>query len=446
MHCIGIGGIAISGIAKLLQARGVHVSGSDGTASDITRSCESLGMAVAIGHRAQNVSPAVEVVVYSEAVPDDNAERTEARRRGVVELTGADALASLAEGKRLIAVAGTNGKSTTTAMIGLILERAGLDPTVVVGSIVPGWQLGSVRDGNGEWMVIEADEYARKLLNYRPEIAVVTNIEEDHMDVYRDLDDIVRTFQQFIEGTTSSGLIIANGDDRNVQRLRVPAGRKLATFGVGSGVRYRLVSRETHAREQTMELVGEGRLTLRVPGEFNFFNAAAAAACAREIGIGFDVVQKTLATFSGIWRRFEMLGEWRGATVVSDYAHHPTAVRGTLAAAREWTPGSRVVAVFQPHHHNRTRALFDEFAQSFADADVIVLCDVYDVVGREAGDRVDIAELVTAVTAEFPGKDVRNGGAFADLRARLEPLVRPGDLILFLGAGDIDTFARSLLS
>lgn len=423
-HCIGIGGIAISGIAKLLHSRGVAVSGSDGTETDITRSCAALGIVVAIGHRAQNVSPAVEVVIYSEAVPDDNPERAEARRRGIVELAGADALALLTQGKRLVAVSGTNGKSTTTAMIGVVLEHAGLDPPVVVGSMVPGWPLGSVRDGKGDWMVIEADEYARKMLKYSPDVAVITNIAEDHMDVYKDLDDMVATFQKFIDNVKPGGVVVLHEWDRESQKLKAPDGVRMV-------------------RSRMSDVRG---LKLTVPGAFNRENAAMAFAACRAVGVDDGAIRDGLLAFRGIWRRFEVLGEWHEATIVSDYAHHPIALSVTLDAARSLDPRRRIIAVFQPHHHNRTRALFDDFARSFGEADVIVLTDVYDVAGREAGDRVDIADLVAAVSKNYPRKIVLNGGSPNDLRGRLESLIHPGDLLLFLGAGDIDTFAHSLVT
>lgn len=423
VHCIGIGGIAISGIAKLLHSRGVAVSGSDGAASDITRSCAALGIVIAIGHRAQNVSPAVEIIIYSEAVPEDNPERVEARRRGIVELAGADALALLTQGHRLVAVSGTNGKSTTTAMIGVVLERAGFDPTVVVGSIVAGWPLGSARDGKGEWMVIEADEYARKMLKYHPDVAVITNIAEDHMDVYKDLDDMVATFQKFVENVRPGGVTVLHEWDRESQKLKAADGIRLI-------------------RSNMQDVRG---LTLRVPGYFNRENAAMAFAVCRAVGVDDGMIRDGLAAFRGTWRRFEVLGEWHGATLISDYAHHPIALSVTLDAARSLDPRRRIIAVFQPHHHNRTRALFDDFARSFTDADVIVLTDVYDVAGREAGDCVDIVELVAAVSKNYPRKTVLNGGPLDDLRGHLEPLIHPGDLLLFLGAGDIDAFARSLI-
>lgn len=423
VHCIGIGGIAISGIAKLLHARGVAVSGSDGTETDIARSCAALGIVVVIGHRAQNVSPAVNAVIYSEAVPDDNPERVEARRRGIIELAGADALALLADGRKLIAVSGTNGKSTTTAMIGVVLERAGFDPTVVVGSLVPGWPLGSARDGKGEWMVIEADEYARKMLKYSPDVAVITNIAEDHMDVYKDLNDLVATFQKFLDKVKPGGVAVLHEWDRDSQKLKAAEGVRM--------VRSRI------------SLVRG--LKLAVPGAFNRENAAMAFAACRAVGLDDGAIRDGLAVFRGIWRRFETLGEWHGATVVSDYAHHPIALSVTLDAARSFDPRRRIIAVFQPHHHNRTRALFDDFARSFGEADVIVLTDVYDVAGREAGDRVDIVEFVAAVSKNYPRKIVVNGGSLIELTGRLHPHVKPGDLLLFLGAGDIDAFARSLV-
>lgn len=405
VHCIGIGGIAISGIAKLLRARGVVVTGSDkvGPSESLPRDAE--------------------LVIYSEAVPSDDSERTAARDRGIPEMAGADALAALAEGKRLVAVTGTNGKSTTTAMLAHVLIRAGFDPTVLVGSKVPGWELESVRVGASEWFVLEADEYARKLLKYSPYAAVITYIEKDHLDVYRDLDDIRETFQKFIDRVAEGGIVCLNADDPESQRLVVGSGRK--------EVRYR---------------PSDEKFDLKVPGAFNQANAAAAAAAARALGVGETVIRSTLKEFPGIWRRFEVVGAHKsGAIVVSDYGHHPTAVAETETAAREKYPDRRIVLIFQPHHHNRTIALFDEFVQSVQGADVVILPEIYDVAGREEGERTSSSDLVTAINKIRPNLATFSGTP-VETRALVESLAQPNDLLLFMGAGDIDVVARNVVA
>lgn len=405
VHCIGIGGIAISGIAKLLRARGVVVTGSDKTGA------------------SEPLPSDAELIIYSEAVPTDDPERVAARARGIPEMAGADALAALASGKRLIAVTGTNGKSTTTAMLAFILERASFDPTVLVGSKVPGWKLENVRVGASEWMVIEADEYARKLLKYSPEVAVLTNIEKDHLDVYRDLDDIRETFQKFINLVPMRGIVILNESDEQSRRLVVGSGRRAVWYEPG-----------------------KEEFRLKVPGAFNLANATAAAACARALGADDLTIRQALEEFPGIWRRFEVVGMHKsGAVVVSDYGHHPTAVAATVTAAREAYPDRRIVLIFQPHHHNRTIALFDDFVQSVLGADLGILPEIYDVAGREEGERTSSSELVAAINKIRPNL-ATFGGSLDETRVLVESLAQPNDLLLFMGAGDIDGVAREVVA
>lgn len=403
VHCIGIGGIAISGIAKLLRAHGITVTGSDKAGG------------------GEPIPDDAEVVVYSEAVPDDDPERVAARERELPSYSGARAIAELTKGKKVIAVTGTNGKSTTTAMLANILIRAGWDPTALVGSKVPGWELESVRVGASEWFVLEADEYARKLLQYSPFAAVITNIEKDHLDVYRDLDDIRSTFQIFIDLVPAHGIVILNESDEQSRWLVAGTGQKV--------VRYR---------------PGDEKFKLKTPGAFNRANATAAAACARALGVDDETIRQSLEEFPGIWRRFEIVGSHKsGAVVVSDYGHHPTAVAVTIAAAREAYPNRRIVLIFQPHHHNRTIALFDEFVRSVQGADVVILPEIYDVPGREEGKRTSSNELAGAINKIRP--DLATfGGTLDETSAIVESFAQPNDLLLFMGAGDIDRIARAI--
>lgn len=416
VHLIGAGGIGISAIGKFLQALGKRVSGSDAKASPITDDLVRRGVAISIGHAAENVPLDCDLVVYTEAAPETNPERVEAMERGVRSLGHFDFLGELSKSYRTICVTGTNGKSTTTAMLGRIFESAQLDPTVFVGSLVPGWELGNLRIGNSDILIIEGDEYKQKMVKLWPEVTVITNIEEDHLDVYRDLDHIVATFQELVTKTT--GDVFVNADDANSARL---TGERLSTYS-------------HHDVDDVM---------LGVPGEFNRANAAAARAAAKVFGIPDEVIASSLASYSGIWRRFERVGKFNGADVISDYAHHPTAIKGTIAAAKEFFPERRIVVLFEPHQHSRTKELFDDFVSSFALADVVIISEIYGVVGRaDAASSISSRDLVDAM--HHPNKSY--AANLDDAEAQLREIVQPKDVVIVMGAGDVDRVARSLVA
>lgn len=447
IHCIGIGGIGISAIAKLLVAQGKRVSGSDAVDSEIVREAREAGVQVAVGNAAQNVRDA-EVVIYSEAVPIDNAERVAARERGILELSGAEALAELTDGKRLIAVAGTNGKSTTTALVGLLLEAGGFDPTVIVGSKVKRFPLGNVRVGASEWFVLEADEYQAKFLHLKPEIAVVTNIEEDHLDYYRDLAHIRETFEAFLARVRDGGRIFLNTDQPPPLR---GGGGSYVSYGFDEKADYTARDLKVYEGRQRFSVIHHekriGDFSIRVPGKFNVYNALAALAVALELGVSVDACQSVLESFAGIWRRFEMVGKRDGALIISDYGHHPTAIRETLVGARAFYPNRRLVLVFQPHHHHRTKALFGDFVKSFALADVLVIPEIYAVRGREKNvDEVSSQDLVAAVHKEGTPHEVYYGGSLDETERLITSLIKKGDIVIFMGAGDIDALARRVVS
>ncbi len=463
IHCVGIGGIGISAIAKLLVVWGKKVSGSDAVHSEIVHEARMAGIRIMLGHNASNGGDA-EVIIYSEAVPANNPERRAARERGILELSGAEALAQLTEGKRLIAIAGTNGKSTTTALLGLLLEAGGFDPTVIVGSKVKNFPLGNVRVGSSDWFVLEADEYQAKFLNLKPEIAVVTNIEEDHLDFYRDLDHIRETFGKFLERVEKNGKIFLNGDDvvsmsdlaHDRRGADTPleargAGGSYVIYGFDGAADYAAHDLEVREGRQWFRVVHKGKhigdFSLRVPGKFNVSNALAAMSVALELGVGVDVCQAVLESFTGIWRRFEIVGEREGALIISDYGHHPTAIRETLAGARSFYPDRRLVLVFQPHHHHRTKALFHDFVKSFAGADVLVLPEIYAVRGREKStDEVSSQDLVAAVRKEGTPPEVYYGGTLEETERLVTTLIKKGDVAIFMGAGNIDSLTRHMIS
>lgn len=443
IHFIGVGGIGVSGLAKLMSAKGFSVSGSDAFQSVLTEEVAALGIPVKIGHRTKNLPAAADLVVYSEAVPAENPERLEAARRKTRVLAAAEFIGEFTRDKKTVTVSGTNGKSTTTAMLGLILEAAGLDPTVIVGSKVPNFPLGSVRAGKSDLVVLEADEYRAKYLNYHPSMIVLTNIEEDHLDFYTGLPEIAETFDRYLTNLKAGGTVVLNADDPVSGELHLPE----------RVVKYSLLEKEADfsARNfvvqngrQSFEVLSGGqslgKFTLKIPARYNVANALAAIAAAVNLDVSVKVIREILANFSGIWRRFEFVGEWRGATVISDYGHHPTAVRGTIAAAREFFPGRRVVLVFEPHQHNRTRRLFDDFAAAIKTADAAIITEVYEVAGREDGERVSADELATACGI----KEVIAGGSLDTTLAAVEKIAQPDDVIIFMGAGDIDTLSRRI--
>lgn len=446
IHVVGVGGIGVSAIAKLLAKTGCTVSGSDLHNSEIAQEAAAAGVKVMIGHQKDHLGDA-EALIYSEAVPRDNPERVAAREKDRPEYSGAEALAEITKGKRLIAIAGTNGKSTTTALVGLLLESAGLDPTVIVGSKVPNFSLGNVRVGKSEWFVLEADEYQSKFLQLAPEFAVVTNIEEDHLDYFHDLAHIRETFGVFLNRVAKKGTVILNADDpQSVEDIA--RYRRMKTFGIQNAADYlakNLVVRDGRQQFEVWKgdlLVGE--FSLSIPGRFNVMNALAALAVAFEVGVPVDVAQGVLKKFSGIWRRFERVGEYNGATIISDYGHHPSAILGTLAAVREFYPGKRIVLVFQPHQHHRTQALFKQFVESFSGTDVLVLADVYHVPGRDENEEVGSENLAKSARASGKPAEVHYTGNLQKTEAFVRDLAKPGDIVICMGAGDIDVVARRL--
>ncbi len=421
VHCIGAGGIGISGVMKFLFARGVSVSGSDAKQSMITDGLVDLGIAVSIGHDAANIPSDTDVIVYTEAATVENVERIEAAERGIAQMGHFDFLGELSKDYRTICVTGTNGKSTTTAMTGKVFIDAGLDPTVFVGSMVPGWKYGNVAVGSSDILIIEGDEYKQKMVKLWPETTVITNIEEDHLDVYRDLDHIIATFQELVDKT--KGKTFVNRDDVNSMRLD---GKSIMPFAASA--------------------IGDTKLMM--PGAFNRINAAAAMVVAQEYGIADSAARVSLESFSGIWRRFERIGVFHGAQIISDYGHHPTAVRGTLDGARECFPTSRIVLLFEPHQHNRTKALFSEFAESFGGADVLMLSEIYGVLGRtEDRDAAVSSEtlLVAAMQSNYPPKEGYYAANLVDAEAQLRSMIKEGDVVIVMGAGDVDSVARNLV-
>lgn len=439
IHFIGIGGAGMSAIAKVLIERGHEISGTDMRESRATAALSDMGAQVAIGHDSTLVDGAA-AIVYSSAVKKSNPELVAARRAGVVVLHRGEALASLLSSNRSIVVAGTHGKTTTSSMILSILKSAGLDPTYVIGGALQGVPINA---GNGEddVAVAESDESDGSFLLLDPSIAVITNIEPDHLDHWGTLEAIEEAFQAFI-GTADCVVV---GHDDKVARLTADRSEvRLVTYGAGGDISAGEVS--LYAYSTTFVLLSpKSRLPvhLNLPGHHNLLNALAAVAACLSLGVGIEAVGVGLESFTGVERRYQMRGEKRNITVIDDYAHHPTEIAATLSAAR-LGPWRRVIAVFQPHLYSRTRALRAEFGAAFSEADVVVVTDVY-AAREEPVPGVTGKTVSDAVCMCFFGRPVAYVPARKELLGYLAAQARPGDLVLTLGAGDITTLADELL-
>jgi len=442
VHIVGIGGAGMSAIAMVLQAMGHEVTGSDLKASSITERLRAAGIEVAIGHSGEHVG-AVDLVTASPAVPADNPELAEAARRGVRLARRAEVLAAIASTKRTLAVAGTHGKTTTASMTSLILAEAGLHPSFLIGADVN--EIGTnAAWAEGEWLVLEADESYGTFEQIHAELAVLTSVEPDHLDYYGTFDALEAAFGRYL--ASASGVAVVSADDP----LAAALGRRHGARSVGTtpGADYPLRNVSVERSAVAFDLSGPegpmGRLEVPVPGLYNAANAALAAVGAILAGASFDQAASALARFTGVPRRFEFRGEAAGVTFVDDYAHLPGEVRAALAAARAGQFG-RVVAVFQPHRYTRTAALAESFGTAFADADVVVVTDVYGA-GDPPVPGVSGMLVAEAVRAAEPHKEVHYAGPWEELRRTVARVLTPGDLCLTLGAGDLTLLPDELLA
>lgn len=446
IHFIGIGGIGVSALAKYYLSRGFEVSGSDVCASPITEDLKKRGAEIFIGHRRENFDGAnktkkanINLMVYSAAVEKNNPELKEARRRKIKCQTYAQALGELTKKYFTIAVSGTHGKSTTTAMIALIMVEAGLDPTVIVGTKLREFGNSNFKAGESKYLVIEADEYAASFLNYWPKIAVVNNIEEDHLDYYKNLKNILKAFRKFVGHMREDGVLVANEEDENINKIVQSAKCKIQNYSS----KFKIES-----------------LNLKVPGRHNLMDAYAALSVARALKIPDEVSLRALNKFTGTWRRFEYKGEINGAKIFDDYGHHPTEIRATLKGARELLnkssklkiQSSKLLVIYQPHQYQRTFALFDQFVGAFDEADKLVLLPIYSVVGRE---KENIKKLVNSKKLagdikkrykklRFYDKSVVYLKTQEEASNYLKKNLKKGDIILIMGAGDVYLLTKIL--
>lgn len=423
IHCIGIGGIGLSAIARMFLLKGIKVTGSDMSPSRVTDELLALGADISFNQSTSVVPSSVDVVLYTIAIPDTNPELLDARARGLTIMTYPEALGFLSREHTTVAIAGTHGKTTTTAMTAEALIAAGLDPTVIVGSFLKKAASNFI-SGNSDLFVVEACEYRESFAHLNPNILVITNIEEDHLDYYRDIDDIVRAFNAVATKVPEGGHIVANLESKTVAR---------ALRGVRATVHdYREVIKS---------------IQISVPGEHNRENAAAALTVARLLGADDEKARTALNLFSGTWRRFEKKGETKAGTLIfDDYAHHPTEVKATLAAARELFSNKKIVAVFQPHLFSRTKLLLHEFAESFVNADRVIILPIYKA--REIDDgTISSADLVSEIRRHH--RDVYECVSYKEVLEHLRSFEKSNDaeiLLITLGAGDVYKIGELILS
>lgn len=444
IHFVGIGGIGMSGIAEVLLNLGYTISGSDLKETEVTRRLQILGCEISYGHRRENVKEA-DVVVVSSAVRPDNPEVRVAEERLIPVIPRAEMLAELMRMKVGIAIAGTHGKTTTTSLIATVLAAGGLDPTVVIGGRLN--SIGSnAKLGQGEFLVAEADESDGSFVKLMPTIAVVTNIDPEHLDYYSGIDQIREAFLKFINQIPFFGLAVLCLDHPNVQSLLPRLKKRFVTYGLTTQADFQAKEIRFDGLYTTFDVLQRqrelGRLKLRMPGLHNVYNTLATVATAFELDIPFQVIQETLSEFSGIQRRFQIKGEKKGVLVVDDYGHHPVEIMATLKAARTgWK--RRIVAVFQPHRYTRTQALFQDFLTAFYDANVLLLTEIYPA-GEDRIEGVEAKALYEGMR-EHGHKDVAFIADKKEIVDHLLQIVTPGDLVITLGAGDIWQVSEELV-
>lgn len=436
VHFVGIGGIGMSGIAEILWNQGFEVSGSDKSLSEVTDRLQQLGIKVYEGHSAENLKD-VDVLVYSSAVTPDNPEVKAAIERKIPVIKRSEMLAETMRMKYGIGIAGTHGKTTTTSMVGLTLTEGGIDPTIIVGGKLSSLGGTNARLGNGEFIVVEADEFDRSFLKLTPTIAALTTLESDHLDTYKDLDDIKSAFIEFASKVPFYGFVVLCLDEPALQDIIPQINKKIITYGTTAQADVRAIdiSQDKFLTSYTVKYFGKelGRITLKVPGEHNVKNSLVAVIIGTELGIDFRIIKKALESFTGVYRRFEVKYN-KEILVVDDYAHHPTETSATLKAIRAgWD--RRLVAVFQPHLYSRTKDFYQEFGRSFLNSDVFVCTDVYPA--REEPIPGVTGELIAEATRKFGHKNVHYIADKKNIPAFLNEIKKEGDIIITMGAGDI---------
>ncbi|PIR96999.1 MAG: UDP-N-acetylmuramate--L-alanine ligase [Candidatus Doudnabacteria bacterium CG10_big_fil_rev_8_21_14_0_10_41_10] len=449
IHFVGVGGIGLSRLAKYFALKGKQVSGSDIADSPVFENLKAVGVDINISHDKKNIPSDTEVLIYSSAIGAENIERQYAIEQNIAQLEHFEAIAILSKDHQTIAIAGTHGKSTVTTMIGFVLEEAGLDPTVFVGSRVKEWG-GNVRIGQSDIFVVEADELNRQFLHLNPKMLVINNIEPDHLDYYKDFADIASAFSDLCYRITDGGVLFYNSDDFGVTDVakRIKDRTKL-DFGKNAK-NLKLNSINTKAGAIEFEVVYKKQkinLSLKVPGEFNVYNSLAAISVGLRLNIAPEVIKTALERYHGIWRRFEILGNAFGAEIVSDYGHHPSAITATMKAAVNWYAGKRILLVYQPHQKKRTQIFFNEFVKALSEVKSAGLwvVKVFDVAGRddETEEKISSLDLVQEISKKR--SDVEYLQSLTVTKEKVSKATQKYDVIIFMGAGDIYKVAEEIV-
>jgi UDP-N-acetylmuramate--alanine ligase len=446
IHFVGIGGIGMSGIAELLLNLGYHISGSDLRRTEVTEHLSDIGGRIFLRHRPQNINGA-DVVVFSSAVKDDNPEIVEAEERSIPVIPRAEMLAQLMRLKYGVAVAGAHGKTTTTNMIGSILSKGGLDPTVIIGGRLNQWGGSNARLGSSDFLVAEADESDGSFLALSPSMAVITNIDYEHIDFYRSMDNLRKTFVDFINKVPFFGRAILCLDDKEVQGLIPKLTKSYLTYGLNPQSDIRASEIEKEGLNTSFDVIFKdtlmGKINICIPGDHNVLNALAAVAVGLELDIDFEYIREGLKGLGGLRRRFEIKDERGGIIFLDDYGHHPTEIVATITTAKECWPDRRLVLIFQPHRYTRTKALWDKFVIAFNQADLLIITPIYGA-GEEPIPGVDSRVLYQGIK-DHGHRAVNFCPYKEDVISLLLDEVRPGDLVLTLGAGDINLVGTELL-
>lgn len=432
IHCIGIGGIGLSGLAQILYAQGNKVSGSDMHESHIIERMQEKGLEIFIGHNESNLSNDVSKVIYSSAIPDTNPELSKAKEMGIEIVTFSQAISDFTHDMFTIAVCGTHGKTTVTSMSALALIAGEKDPTVVVGSSLKEFGGDNYRMGNGDYFLVEACEYKRNFLRYHPNIIILTNLEAEHLDYYKDLEDYKSAFKDFIAKLPEDGYLIANADDENVLDVIKSYSGNVITFGSKNP------DADFILRGNKIEKAGEfvGEFNLSVPGDFNMMNSLSALVLGQILHIEREKIIDALNKFTGAWRRFELIGDFNKIMLINDYAHHPTAIESTIKATKERYPDKKVCCIFQPHQYNRTKNFLPEFANSFKEADSVIIPNIYQVRDKQEDlEAISVKDLINAIKDK--GVNVYHLETYERIRDYLKKNPDQVDIALIMGAGDI---------
>lgn len=458
---IGIGGIGVSAIAKMMLFLDKKVLGSDVCKSDITKELEKKGIKVFYKHRAKNIDKSLDLVIYSSAIPKNNPEFKRMLELNIEHFSYFEFLGELSKDYKTIVITGTHGKSTITALLSIMMINAKLDPTVFVGTRITDID-SNFRLGKSEYLVVEGCEYNANMLKLSPAYIGLPSIDKDHLDFYKDIDDIKNAFQEFIDKLKDRSNLVYNADNVNIKDLKIPKNAVSISLNQGSdlplttghnkpksvvrGLFVKNIIRKN--QRQYFDLYfNAGKLCeieTNLPGDYNIYNILITNGLALKLGISSDIIVKTLKEFKGLWRRFEIIGEWQSNLIISDYAHHPTAIKSLLRGTREFYPNKKIVIVFQPHQEDRTQKLFDDFTKSFDFADDIILCPIYEVIGRRSKPKLTSYDLADAIRTRLQDhQKVFYAKDYDILKKKL--IAYKGAVILIVGAGDIDNFARHYL-